>query len=303
MLDVAVIGGGPAALSAALYLARAGKKVTAFERGEIGGELSRIDKIENYPGYSGPGRELAATMRGQAESAGAQIAYGECAKVQRRKDKTFVLKIDGEDVEARSVLVATGSEPRRLKFQLDTSVSYCALCDGALAKGKRVAVVGGGNSALQGALYLAPLASEVTLISHSQIKADSYLRHQIATIGNLTVREELEPSAELLNGFDYVFVFIGTKPATSWLRSLATEKLVDKENKLMKLEITKKYRLFDGRGYILTGGRRRSVHATEIPGLYAAGDVRAGATKQVVTAAGDGADAAIEIIDWLKAQR
>lgn len=300
MLSTAIIGGGPAALSAALYLARAGQKVAVYERGEIGGELSRIDNIENYPGYSGPGRELAVSMRQQAEAAGAKIIYGECTRVVRNKEGVFRLTIDEEVVEAQTVLVATGSEPRKLKFDLDKPVSYCALCDGALVKGKKVAVVGGGNSALQGALYLAPIAKTVTLISHSKIKADMYLRHKFCDLVNVSVHEDLEPTAELLNDFDYIFVFIGTRPATRWLRGLTTEKIVDKETKLVKLEVTKKYELFDDKGYILTGGRKYSAHATEIPGLYAAGDVRSGATKQVVTAAGDGADAAIEIIDWLK---
>lgn len=300
MLDTAIVGGGPAALTAALYLARAGKKVTVFERGEIGGELSRIDKIENYPGYTGPGRELAAEMRKQAAAAGAEIIYGECTKVIRDKERGFVLTIDEEEVKAQTVLVATGSEPRRLKFEPEKPVSYCALCDGALVKGKKVAVVGGANSAFQGALYLAPIAREVTLISHSKMKADSYLRHKVCELGNVTVREDLEPTAELLNEFDYIFVFIGTKPATGWLKGLKSEKIIDKETRLVKLEVTKKYELFDSKGYLLTGGKKHSAHATEIPGLYAAGDVRSGATKQVVTAASDGAEAAIEIADWLK---
>lgn len=300
MLSTAIIGGGPAALSAALYLARAGKKVTVFERGELGGELSRIDNLENYPGYSGPGRELAATMRQQAEAAGAKIVYGECTQVTRSKDGIFTLTIDEEAIEAQTVLVATGSEPRKLQFEPQKPVSYCALCDGALVKDKKVVVVGGGNSALQGALYLAPIASAVTLISHSKIKADTYLRHKLCDLANVNVREDIEPTAEMLDEFDYIFVFIGTKPATSWLQGLQEEKIVDKDTKLVKLEVTKKYNLFDEQGYVLTGGKKRSAHATEIPGLYAAGDVRSGATKQVVTAAGDGADAAIEITDWLK---
>jgi len=299
-LSTAIIGGGPAALAAALYLARAGKKVRVFERGEVGGELARIDRIENYPGYSGPGRELAAVMRRQAEAAGAEVAYGECTKIVRRKAGDFVLTVDDETIEAETVLVATGSEPRRLNLELTKPVSYCALCDGVLTKGKKVVVVGGGNSALQGVLYLAAIAEEVTLISHSKIKADTFLRRKVCELTNVAVREDVEPTAAMLDEFDHVFVFIGTRPATKWLRSLRNEKIIDKEMKFAKFEVTKKYELFDSKGYILTGGRKRSAHATEIPGLYAAGDVRSGATKQVATATGDGVDAALEIIDWLK---
>lgn len=301
MLNTAIIGGGPAALSAALYLARAGKKIAVFERGEIGGELSRIDNIENYPGYSGPGKELASMMRKQAEAAGAEIAYGECTRVSRNAEGSFSLVIDEEEIKAQTVLVATGSEPRHLKFELKKPVSYCALCDGALVKNKKVAVIGGGNSALQGAIYLAPIASTVSLISHSKIKADTYLRHKVCELENITVQEDIEPTAEMLNEFDHIFVFIGTRPATDWLRELSGEKLIDKNADLTKFEVTKKYNLLDDEGYILAGGKScNSAHATEIPGLYAAGDVRSGATKQVVTSAGDGADAAIEIINWLR---
>lgn len=104
----------------------------------------------------------------------------------------------------------------------------------------------------------------------------------------------------MLNEFDYIFVFIGTRPATKWLRGLRDEKIIDKEMRFAKFEVTKKHELVDSKGYILTGGRKRSAHATEIPGLYAAGDVRSGATKQVAAAVGDGVDAALEIIDWLR---
>lgn len=301
MYNTVIVGGGVAGLSAALYLARAGKKVVIFERGEIGGELSRIDHIENYPGYTGSGQNLASAMRVQAKAAGAEIKYGECTKIVRSRDGIFTLTIDKTDkITAETVIAATGSEPRKLDFDITPPVSYCALCDGVLAKGKRVAIVGGANSAFQGALYLASLAASVTIISRSEIKADTYLRRKICELENVEVRENLQPTAELLANYDYVFVFIGTKPATAWLGSLDEQVLIDKSNKLFSLEVSKEYRLLDDDGYIITGGRKRTAHATDVPGLYAAGDVRAGMTKQVVTAAGDGADAAIEIIAYLK---
>ena len=179
VLDLAIIGSGPAALSAALYAARAGLRVSVFERANIGGALCEIAQISNYPGFTGPGRDLAATMPRQAETAGVTIAYGECTAIrplepsansansaapasdttaaQPAAPARFELTIDGEPVRARTVLLATGSEPRPLPFTLATPVSYCALCDADLAKGQDIAVVGGGNSAGQESLGLAPL--------------------------------------------------------------------------------------------------------------------------------------------------
>ena len=326
-LDLAIIGSGPAALSAALYAARAGHRVAVFERSNIGGALFEIAQISNYPGYTGPGRDLAATMRHQAESAGAAINYGECTAIRCLDPATltpvapsvpvdpstpdrpalFELTIDGEPVRARAVLLATGSEPRPLPFTLAVPVSYCALCDADLAKGQDIAVVGGGNSAVQESLGLAPLVKSLTLISHSALKAEPHLQSQLRALSNVVVREHLEPTPELLNTFDRVFVFIGKRPATTCVASLASS--------------TPDF--YDAAGYIRTTPASvdapRSVsapvdtspanssaasttpsHQTLIPGLYVAGDLRSGAVRQVVTAAGDGAAAAVEISQFLR---
>lgn len=312
-LDLAIIGSGPAALSAALYAARAGHRVAVFERSNIGGALFEIAQVSNYPGYTGPGRNLAATMRHQAESAGATINYGECTAIRRLDPSTpdrptlFELTIDGEPVRARAVLLATGSEPRPLPFTPTAPVSYCALCDADLAQGQNIAVVGGGNSAVQESLGLAPLVKSLTLISHSALKAEPHLQSQLRAHANVTIREHLEPTPELLNTFDRVFVFIGKRPATTCVASLAAS--------------TPDF--YDAAGYIRTAPASvdapRTVpapvnispvnpsaasatpsHQTLIPGLYVAGDLRSGAVRQVVTAAGDGAAAAVEISQFLR---
>ena len=312
-LDLAIIGSGPAALSAALYAARAGHRVAVFERSNIGGALFEIAQISNYPGYTGPGRDLAATMRRQAESAGAAINYGECTAIRCLDPSTpdrpalFELTIDGEPVRARAVLLATGSEPRPLPFSLTVPVSYCALCDADLAKGQDIAVVGGGNSAVQESLGLAPIVKSLTLISHSALKAEPHLQSQLRALSNVVVREHLEPTPELLNTFDRVFIFIGKRPATTCVASLASS--------------TPDF--YDAAGYIRTtpasvdaprtvsapvdtSPANSSVasttpsHQTLIPGLYVAGDLRSGAVRQVVTAAGDGAAAAVEISQFLR---
>ena len=286
VLDLAIIGSGPAALSAALYAARAGLRVSVFERANIGGALCEIAQISNYPGFTGPGRDLAATMRRQAESAGVTIAYGECTAIRPLKPSAaparFELTIDGEPVRARTVLLATGSEPRPLPFALTVPVSYCALCDADLAKGQDIAVVGGGNSAVQESLGLAPLVKSLTLITHSALKAEPHLITQLRALPNVTVREHLEPTPDLLNTFARVFVFIGKRPATACVADLAAS--------------TPDF--YDAAGYVRGG--HGSAHQTAIPGLYVAGDLRSDALRQVVTATGDGAAAAVEISQSLR---
>ncbi len=277
MLDLVIIGGGPAALSAAIYVARAGLNVKVFEKKDFGGVLPEISRIENYPGFLGAGKELAVSMRTQAEQAGATLEYGECTALQRQ-DRGFELIIDEETVAARAVLVASGSEPKKLPFALQIPTSYCALCDGALTRGQNVVVVGGANSAVQEALYLSKLAAQVTIVTHSQLKADRELLDRLAKVANIEAIEHLEPTAAYLEQFDYCFVYIGKTPSTQFLPA----------------------ELLDKSGYIQCAMQGDFPHQTALAGLFAAGDVRQGSVKQVVTAAGDGAAAAIEITEWLR---
>lgn len=288
-IDLIIIGSGPAALTAAVYARRAGLSVKIYERASIGGTLNEISDLENFPGFEGPGAELARTMRQQAERYGAEIRYGECTEV-RRSAQGCELLVDGEKATARSILIATGAAPRRLNLPTHGEAppfSYCALCDGALAQGKHVAMIGGANAAVQEALYLADLAKDVVLITHSELKADQYLQDLLRRAENIEVRENLEPTAKILREFDHVFVAIGKRPSSECLRSLAEELLSDRG-------------LLDERGYILTNEDSEYPHQTVVPGIFAAGDVRHGAVQQAVTAAGEGAAAAIEIANWLK---
>lgn len=280
--DLVVIGGGPAALSAVLYGARLGLNLIAYERKAFGGALSQIARISNFPGFDGPGLDLGAKIKEQAVESGAQFAYGECTDI-RREEKRYRLMIDDEVVLARSVLIATGSEPRSLDIKVDVPVSYCALCDADLAKGKNVAVIGGGNSAAQESLVLSPIVEHITLLSRSKMRASINLQKRMSQLNNINVVEEAKLSSELLNGFDQIFVFIGHQPATSCLGSLEKhEDILDKE------------------GYIQTGFKDRSPHGLILPGLYAAGDVRSGSVRQAITAAADGVEAVLEIAEHLK---
>ncbi len=284
MLDVAIIGGGPAALAAAIYAARAGLWAKVFEKAEFGGILPNISQIENYPGFLGEGKQLALQMRTQAKQAGAELAYGECTEVQKL-EQGFRLEIDEEWVRTRAVIVATGSKPKELSFMPSAPVSYCALCDGPLVRGKKVAVIGGANSAVQEALFLAKIAKSVTIITHSQLKADQELLSRLSQYSNIHTIEQLEPTAENLSEYEHIFVYIGKLPATDFLQNLA-----------------EKYAILGRDGYVLADASNPDFpHQTVLEGLFVAGDVRDGALKQVVVAAADGAEAAIEVNKFLGA--
>lgn len=286
LTDLTIIGAGPAALTAAIYATRAGLTVNIFERAAIGGALAEISQIANYPGFDGPGPDLVKVMRAQAETSGAHLAYGECTDIQKISDH-FALTIDGESHIARTVLIATGSVPRPLDSDLQSAltvpISYCALCDGDLVKGKNIAVVGGANSAFQESLYLAGLATHVTIISHSAPKACDALKKRIADTPNIDLLQGTEPTADLLSQFEHIFVFIGQYPATAFLKNLSTDANSD---------------LLDAEGYLRTTSATN--HATSVDGLFVAGDVRSGALRQVVTAAADGAIAAVEVAEYLE---
>lgn len=265
-LDLAIIGSGPAALTAALYAARFGLHVAVYERDIYGGALTQISHLANFPGFEGKGTDLAEKLKAQASSAGAEFHYGTCESLSP-------LTIDGEEISARTILIATGSEPRKLDFELSVPVSYCALCDAPLYSGKNIAVIGGGNSAVGESLYLADIAKSVTIISHSDPKADSAFLSQVKTRENIRLLTNTTPTKELLDTFDAVFVFIGKRPATTFI----TESILD------------------DCGYIITDEH----YQTSIPHIFAAGDVRQGAIRQAITASAEGAAATIAIHDYL----
>ena len=271
VLDLAIIGSGPAAMTAAIYAARAELSVAIFEKAKVGGALTEIDQIGNFPGFNGSGNELAENLKKQVLNLGVKINYGACEGIMLDDSGDKILTIDGESVRAHAVLVATGSEPKTLDLDTPTPISYCAMCDAPLYKGKSIAVIGGGNSAIQETIYLAGIAKNVTVYTHGHFKADQIMVDEITALGNVEVRDNLS-EAELDN-YDGIFVFIGKRPATKFLPA----------------------ELLDEKGYIITEN-----YATKMPGVFAAGDVRANSVKQAVTAAADGAAAALEIVNFLK---
>ena len=210
-----------------------------------------------------------------------EIKYGECERLERDGD-IYALKMDDGDVlQARAVVVATGRVPRRIRLPagIEKSVSTCATCDGPLYKGKNIVVLGGGNSAVAGAMTLARRAKNITIVSRSPLRADAELAERMGAIKNIEVFEgaKLDGSDEtylrILRGADAVFMFLGAEPATEFLSS----------------------EVLDEDGYILAGKN----NMTDEPGIFAAGDVRRGAINQVVSAAADGAIAAKGVKDYL----
>lgn len=301
-----MIGAGPAALTAAIYTTREEIDTVLYEKGVIGGLAATTDWVDNYPGYAEglPGMKLASELQQQAERFGAEIEFGEVQNIAKAADGTINLTIDGSDVRAKSVLIATGSDYKKLgvpgeKEFYSRGVHYCATCDGAFYNGKRLAVVGGGNSGVQEALFLTRFATHIDLIVRSDLRASEVLLRKLEEAGDkITVHtqvttDEITSEADKVTGVritsretgesrnieaDGVFVFIGLLPNTGFLQNSDIEQ--------------------DESGLIVAN----SDMQTSMPGVFVAGDVRSGATMQIASAVGDGATAALKIREYLEAQ-
>lgn len=300
--DVAIIGGGPAGLSAAVYAARALLKVVVCEEMMPGGQLNLAETLENYPGFaesiSAP--DLGVALTKQAQAMGAVIRAAGVLSLAQGDDGFRLTLADGE-LAARAVIVATGSRWRKLgvpgeEEYTGRGVSYCATCDGAFFRGKEVAVVGGGDTAVKEALFLTRFCPKIHLIHRRDrlraepVMAKQLLDHRgIVTVWDSVVTaiagdaravtglrlKNVKDNSERDLPVQGVFVFVGTQP-----RSELAKMLTDQ----------------DARGMIIV----RHDGATRTPGLFAAGDVRAGSPRQVITAAGDGATAAMSAINYLE---
>ena len=306
--DLIIIGSGPAGLTAAQYGARANLKVLVVEQLSIGGQILIIDVLENYPGNVGQldadgkviaepksGFEFALDLHRQAESFGASFFMGTVSSIKKESDIFEVDFSDGGTKRAASVIIATGSKPRPLgvtgeKEFTGKGVSYCATCDGPFFKGKKIFVVGGGDAACDEARYLSRLTTKVVLVHRrDSFRAQKALAQRTLNNPNIEVRfntviKEIKGAqkvnavvlADVKSGesheeeADAVFVFAGTVPQSS---------LVSANGLNVKL---------DESGYIITDQKM----ATNVAGLFAAGDIRSGAFRQVVVAAGEGAVAA-----------
>ncbi len=308
MLDVAIIGGGPAGLSAGLYASRGGlEKVVMFEKGMPGGQITLSSEVENYPGVCEPvtGMELMECWPDQAKRFGMRHEMEEVSRVRLESDGTFLIDIaGGESQRAKSVIVATGSTPKRAGFEgeeefFGRGISTCATCDGFFYKDKEVAVLGGGDTALEEALYLAKIASKVYLI-HRREK----FRASPITIEKV----KKEPKIELIlnarvkkaygdqNGLRGIIIEQEGKEIDLKVPGLFVFVGMNVNNEVLKQEDGSFLCDVNEWGEVVVDLKMR----TSVPGLYAAGDIRQDAPKQVVCAAGDGATAAIDCISYIE---
>ena len=308
LYDIVVVGGGPAGLTAALYLARARYRVLVMEKEQFGGQITITHEVVNYPGVGKvSGKDLTETMRRQAESFGAEFLLAEAVGLELDGEVKTV-RTDRGDYHCFGILLATGAHPRTVGFQGEEEhkgrgVAYCATCDGEFFTGKDVFVVGGGYAAAEESVFLTKFARHVTILirkddfSCAASVADKARNHEKITVLTNTVVEEVAGE----NGLDYirykntatgqvtefrptdkdtfgVFVFAGYAPATELVKGLAE---------------------LDEQGYIVTDRAQK----TSIDGLYAAGDVCIKPLRQVVTATGDGALAATELEKYAAAMQ
>lgn len=303
--DVVIIGAGPAGLNAALYASRANLKVAIIEKYMPGGKISQTAKVENWLGIANiDGFDLANQMFKHAISFGAQYISGNVVNIKHFNDlKQQVILEDGNQIESKTVIIATGMknrEPNFIKnyeFFINKGVSYCAVCDGPLFKNKPVLVLGSGNSAFEEATYLTNFVSHVTLITKDQnFSAEKKIVDDFLAKKNITLLDGAKVLE--LQGNDF----------------LEKALILDKNNKNIELQVSalfpfiglvpiadfaKDYPIFDEKGFILTNKEME----TKVPGIFAIGDIRQKEIRQIVTAANDGAVAAKKISDKLNTKK
>ena len=298
--DMLIVGGGPGGYSAALYAARAGLSAAVLERMSIGGQMALTHQIDNYPGFAEgvDGYNLGDQMRRGAERFGAQTILTDVQKLELQGERKLVHTSEGV-LEGRTVVLATGAGPRPLGLEresefIGSGLSYCAHCDGMFFRGKTVAVVGGGNSAVGDALILSRICKEVILIHRrDQLRATRLYHKQLEEAGNIRILWNSVPTALLgdarLEGLEVQNVQSSEK------QTLSLDGLFVSIGRIPATELVKGQLALDENGYILAG----ESTATGIPGVFAVGDVRTKALRQIITAAADGAVAAHHAEEFL----
>ncbi|AFO52055.1 thioredoxin reductase [Candidatus Mycoplasma haematolamae str. Purdue] len=301
--DVVIIGGGPAGATAAIYCARACLKTLIIEKALVGGKLTKTLFIDNYPGYlARNGLKLSDDIHSQLNGLEVPVEMGEVTKLERHDNLWTVTTKGKKEFKAHSVLITTGMREKKLEIENELEyyskgVSYCAICEGNLYTGEEVIVVGGGNSALEESLYLSSIVSKVKLVHRRrEFRGDEILLRELKSKPNSEIHIPFRPVRVLVDGDKVrgleientetlertelpgkaVFIFIGLLPETDFLSNLGLER--------------------DERGFVCVDHNM----STNLPGLYAAGDVINKELRQIVTAMNDGAIAAISIKNYIK---
>ena len=301
--DLIIIGGGPTGLTTALYGAREGMNVLVIEKAALGGQAAITERLDNFPGFPDgmSGAEFAERLSRQAARFGVEMLKAqEVIGIRAEDESRYVKTADGNEYGTRAVLIATGSKYRRLNVPgesdfIGAGIHFCATCDGPFYKGKEVVVVGGGNSAGEESLFLARFVEKVTILARGEaLSASKVVADNLADNPKIKVLTDVEVKSFSGNGKlntvniknrktdeeaiihpSGVFVFIGLQPNSAWLPA----------------EIKR-----DEVGFLMTGMNLE----TSMAGVFAAGDVRKGSTKQAASAAGEGATAALMIREYLR---
>lgn len=308
ILDCAIIGGGPAGLTAGLYTTRGGlANVVMFEKGMPGGQITQSSEIENYPGVTGEitGMDLMIPWPEQCQKFGLKHDMVEVTRVSRNENGTFVIhKGDGKTQEAHSVIVCTGSTPRRAGFKgedkfFGRGVSTCATCDGFFYKGKEVAVIGGGDTALEEALYLAKICAKVYLIHRRDtFRSAPNTVERVKSTANIELVLNSTPDEVYGDAMGVTGIRVIDKEGQS--RDIAVPGVFtfvgnNVNNQVLMQEDGTSLCELNSAGEVIVDLSMR----TSVEGLFAAGDIRIEAPKQVVCAAGDGAVAALKAISYV----
>ena len=296
MYDIIIVGAGPAGMTAALYALRSNKKILILEARSYGGQIVNAHKIENYPGIpTTSGFEYATTLYEQIKKLGAEIKYETVIRIDENKN----VMTDKNTYQAKAIILATGAENKKLGMANESKfvgkgVSYCATCDGNFYKNKIVAVVGGGNTALEDALYLSDLASKVYLIHRrDDFRGEERLVDELKQKEN--VKFILNATIESINGEEKL-TSIDVKNAEGNISQIELNGLFIAVGQAPKNEIFSNLVKLNENGYIIASDE---IH-TNIPGIYVAGDARVKTLRQLTTAVGDGATAATTAIREMK---
>ncbi|MCI0502251.1 MAG: thioredoxin-disulfide reductase [Fusobacteria bacterium] len=304
MVDLCIIGGGPAGMTAALYGLRGGLSVNLIEQGMPGGQLLKTERIDNYPGFSDGvlGSDLALSMYDQVSKFDEFSLVNAEAKSFKKEGSTFIIEAGSKSIEAKALILATGGNPRNLNVPGEVEyagrgVSYCAICDGFFFKDKTVAVIGGGNTALEDAIYLTSIAKEVYLIHRrNEFRGSQILVDELKDYANLHVMLEKVPVS--ISGDTKVNQLIIKDTNSLEETSLFIDGVFVAVGQIMNSGIVKNFVSVDDSGSVQVDEKME----TSLPGLFACGDIVSKTLKQVSTAVGDGALAGQMAYEFIRKQ-